>query len=63
MTRPRSLIRRLERWLVGLAMAVIALILEKIVMRSVRRGETEAPPEPEPTSTTFTSRGSEVGTG
>ncbi len=60
MTRSRSPIRRFERWLVGLGMAVIAFILEKAVMRSVRRGETEPLADPEPTPTTFTSRGGEV---
>jgi hypothetical protein len=51
-------IRRLERWLVGLAMAVVALVLEQAVMRSVRKkhgGEaSETPP------TTVTSKGAEV---
>lgn len=51
-------IRRLERWLVGVAMAVVALVLEQAVMRSVRKkhgGEaSEAPP------TTVTSKGAEV---
>jgi hypothetical protein len=51
-------IRRLERWLVGLAMAIVAFVLEQAVMRSVRKkrgGEaSEAPP------TTVTSKGSEV---
>ncbi|HWP01029.1 MAG TPA: hypothetical protein VNL74_10475 [Methylococcus sp.] len=32
------LLRRLERWLVGSAMAVMAYLLEKTVLRSIRRG-------------------------
>jgi hypothetical protein len=51
-------IRRLERWLVGLAMAIVAFVLEQIVMRSVRKKHgadaSEAPP------TTVTSKGAEV---
>jgi len=41
-------------------MAVIAFILEKVVMRSIRRGETKPAPGAEPASTTFTSRGGDV---
>ena len=58
---PRSPIRRLERWVVGIGMSVIAFVLEKLVMRSVRRGETK--PDVEPTPTTFTSRGGDVDVG
>ena len=58
--RPRSPLRRLERWIVGVGMALIAFILEKVVMRSVRRGETKPVPAAEPVPTTFTSRGGDV---
>jgi len=54
--RPKG-IRRVERWLVGLAMAVVAFILERLVMRSVKRSgdaRGHAPP------TTVTSKGGEV---
>ncbi len=54
--KPKGL-RRVERWLVGLAMAVVAFVLEKVVMRSVRRGET---PTVEPAPTTVTARGGDV---
>jgi hypothetical protein len=37
MTRPRSRFRRLERWFVGLLMAAIVLVLERVVLRSVRK--------------------------
>jgi hypothetical protein len=51
-------IRLVERWLVGLAMAIVAFVLEQAVMRSVRKkhgGEaSEVPP------TTVTSKGAEV---
>lgn len=51
--------RKIERWFVGLAMAVVAFILEKIVMRSVKReGKPSATPAQAPT--TLTSRGGEV---
>jgi hypothetical protein len=56
--QPKGL-RRVERWLVGLAMAIVAFLLERIVVRGMRRrGERVDPEEPEPT--TLTSRGGEV---
>ena len=36
--RPRSLPRRLERWCVGFLMGVGAFFIEKLVMRSIRKG-------------------------
>jgi hypothetical protein len=50
-------VRRIERWLVGIAMAVIALVLERIVMRSVKK---KHPAAPDPAPTTMTSKGGEV---
>jgi hypothetical protein len=38
----RPFIRQLERWLVGLAMMVIAYLLEKAVLRSIRRNGTQS---------------------
>ena len=47
----------MERWLVGLAMAIVAFILERLVMRSVKRsGDGKGQPPP----TTVTSKGGEV---
>jgi hypothetical protein len=44
--RPRrTTFRRVERWLVGLVMAVIAFVLERAVLRSIKRGGTEPGPE------------------
>ena len=57
--KPKGL-RRVERWLVGLAMAVVAFVLEKVVMRSVRKGGTVTT-QPEPT--TVTARGGDVDLG
>jgi hypothetical protein len=54
--KPKGL-RRVERWAVGLAMGVIAFVLEKAVMRSVRKGGG-VPVEPEPT--TITAKGGEA---
>ena len=45
----RPLFRRTERWLVGLVMAVMAYLLEKAVLRSIRRGRGKPkPPEQGP---------------
>jgi hypothetical protein len=49
--------RRFERWLVGLAFAIIAFVLEKVVLRSVRK-KGEAKPAEE--LTTVVSKGGEV---
>jgi hypothetical protein len=49
-------LRRAERWMVGLAMGVIAFVLEKAVMRSVKKGGASVEPEP----TTITSKGAEA---
>ena len=53
---PRG-VRKVERWLVGIVMAVFAFVLEKAVLRSIRRGDTTPRPI-EPTSLTAT--GSDV---
>ncbi len=56
MPKPKG-IRRIERWLVGLAMAVVAFILERLVMRSVKKsGDAKAHAPP----TRVTSKGGEV---
>jgi hypothetical protein len=54
--RPKGL-RRLERWIVGVGMGVIAFTLEKIVLRSVKKKEPEVTA---PKPTTLTSKGGEV---
>jgi hypothetical protein len=56
MPRPKGL-RRVERWLVGLAMAVVAFILERIVMRSVKKSGDA---KDQLRSTTVISKGGEV---
>jgi hypothetical protein len=35
--QPRSLPRRLERWMMGVLMGVGAIFIERLVMRSIRR--------------------------
>ena len=61
-SRPRSIWRRIERWAVGLVMAVIAFVLEKMVLRSIRKagksGKSGA--STEELHTTLTSKGGEV---
>jgi len=58
-SRPRSLLRRIERWAVGLVMAVIAFVLEKMVLRSIRKaGKSEE--STDELHTTLTSKGGEV---
>ncbi|MEA2520917.1 MAG: hypothetical protein QOI81_563 [Actinomycetota bacterium] len=55
--RPKTFLRRVERGLVGIAMAVVAFILERVVMKSVRKegGTVKGPP-----GKVVTSKGGEV---
>jgi hypothetical protein len=38
-SRGRSSFRRFERWLVGLFMAVLVFVLERLVMRQIKKKE------------------------
>jgi hypothetical protein len=49
MTRPRSRLRRLERRLVGVVMAALVLVLERLVIRQIEKKE-RARLEPSPTA-------------
>ena len=60
-TKPKSVWRKIERWLVGLVMAMIAFVLEKMVLRSVRKaGKGGRSERREELHTTLTSKGGEV---
>ena len=37
--RPRSHFRRFERWLVGIFMAILVFVLERLVMRQIKKKE------------------------
>jgi hypothetical protein len=56
--KPRGF-RRLERWFVGVIMGVMAFVLEKVVLRSVRKAG-RALPGNEPAPARVTSGGSAV---
>jgi hypothetical protein len=58
-TRPKGIWRRIERWMVGLVMAVIAFVLEKMVLRSIRKAGTSEGSREE-LHTTLTSKGGDV---
>ncbi|HEX5937477.1 MAG TPA: hypothetical protein VFZ75_07305 [Actinomycetota bacterium] len=47
MTTSRSPLRRFERWLVGLFMAWLVLVLERLVMHQIKKKE-RARPAPSP---------------
>jgi hypothetical protein len=55
--KPAKGLRRVERWLVGVAMGITAFVLEKLVLRSVKKKEPEAIA---PTASTLTSKGGSV---
>jgi hypothetical protein len=40
----RSLPRRIERWLMGVVMGIGAFFIEKLVMRSIRKGGGDSKP-------------------
>ena len=60
--KPTSTWRRIERWLVGIAMAIVAIVLEKFVMRAVRKRQEagEEPKKKKDAPTTLTSKGGKV---
>jgi hypothetical protein len=43
--RPRSLLRRIERWMMGGVLGIGAFFIEKLVMRSIRKGGGSAKPD------------------
>ncbi|MGZ4109594.1 MAG: hypothetical protein ACXVP7_07900 [Actinomycetota bacterium] len=49
---PKGL-RRVERWLVGVVMTVFAYVIERVVLRSIKKGNTTPKPV-EPTAITGT---------
>ncbi len=55
--RPKTLFRRIERFGVGAVMSVMAFVLERLVIRSIRKGGGDAPTAP---PTTLTTKGAEV---
>ena len=57
--KPKTVWRRIERWMVGVVMAVIAFVIERMVLRSIRRVGKPAASKEE-LHTTLTSKGGEV---
>ena len=57
--KPKNLWRKIERWMVGVVMAVIAFVIERMVLRSIRRAGKPAASQEE-LHTTLTSKGGEV---
>lgn len=56
--KPKTPWRKIERWMVGVVMAVIAFVIERMVLRSIRR--VGKPASKEELHTTLTSKGGEV---
>ena len=59
-TKPKSVWRRIERWLVGIVMTMLAFVLEKMVIRGVRKAAKAKGERKEELHTTLTSKGGEV---
>jgi hypothetical protein len=38
------MVRRVERWAVGLVLGLLAFLIERAVVRSIRKGETKPKP-------------------
>jgi hypothetical protein len=60
--RSKSVFRRIERWIVGVVMAILAFVIEKAVLRSIKK-DGGAPQPPEPEEPFATSRGNEISGG
>ncbi len=58
--KPKSTWRRIERWLVGIVMALIAFVLERLVMRAVRKRNAKSDEAKKDMPTTLTSKGGKV---
>jgi hypothetical protein len=58
--RPKTFWRRVERWAVGVVMAMMAFVIERMVLRSVRKAGAGKPAATEDLHTTLTSKGGEV---
>jgi hypothetical protein len=59
--RSGSVFRRIERWLVGIVMGVLAFTIEKAVLHSIKKGG--ASPKAEPAGPFATSKGNEISGG
>jgi hypothetical protein len=61
-SRPKTFWRRTERWMVGVAMGVMAFVLEKAILRSIKNDEVSSPKEEpiELVPTTLRSRGGKI---
>jgi hypothetical protein len=57
--KPKTVWRKIERWMVGVVMAVIAFVIERMVLRSIHRAGKPAASKEE-LHTTLTSKGGEV---
>jgi hypothetical protein len=55
---PKNAFRRIERWLVGLLMGILAFVIEKAVLRSIKKGDTK--PRPVEDTATLTGTGTEI---
>jgi hypothetical protein len=55
---PPKGVRRVERWLVGLVMTVLAFVIERAVLRSIKKGDTK--PRPVEDAATLTGTGAEI---
>jgi hypothetical protein len=59
-TRPKSFWRRTERWMVGVAMGIMAFVLEKAVLRAVKKGAAAKDEAKASQPTTLSSKGGTV---
>jgi hypothetical protein len=59
---PKSVLRRIERWMVGVVMAILAFVIEKAVLRSIKK-EGGAPKPAQPAEPFAVSKGNEISGG
>ena len=58
--KPKNLFRKVERVFIGFLMTIIAFVLEKIVMRGIRKEGGDPKKAPDTEATSITTKGGEI---
>jgi len=58
--KPKNLFRKLERMFVGFMMSIMAFVLEKVVMRGIRKEGGGSKERSEAEATSITTKGGEI---
>jgi hypothetical protein len=58
--KPKTFFRKVERVFIGFLMTIMAFVLEKIVMRGIRKEGGDPKTTPETEATSITTKGGEI---